>query len=264
MGSLKRLRLVSFKYMHNTFQKLIVLFALLTLSSCGVFKDSLVLSETPENRKLGFVPTDTIVVKTPFYFGVISPKGYDRFEGNVFENLRFESMAILTQEYYEKEPLIYRRILHRKPFKLVYELQTIVGQKRQTLLTKEQPVGKLGLEILTDSSFVEKQKLLESPAVIKAKEPLPIGTETLVKAKKKKESSDVPSSERVTIISCIAKENFSQDNLDKFRKESPVPVDYYLTDTWARIFVRDADHGGMSLEEAQRLFPGSWRVLYGK
>jgi len=250
--------------MHNTLHKIIVALPLISLLSCGVLNDNVVLFEAPDNLKLGFEPTDTIIVKTPFYFGVISPKGYDRFEGNVFENLRFESMAILSQEHFDKELLIYRRILRRKPFKLEYELQTIVGQKRQTVLDQIHTNGNIALEILTDSIFIEKKIILETPTISSSKEPLPVGTETLVLAKMKRELGTFGSSERVLIISCISKDRFSEEMLDQFKKVSPVTVNYYYTDTWVRIFVRDETNGGISLEDAQRLFPGSWPSYYGK
>lgn len=236
----------------------------LIVQSCGFFSDSLVLSED-QLKPDQATNIDSISVRAVFYFGVISDRGLDRFEQDVFQELFFDVTAKKNTLYPEHQLTRIKRRLERRPFRLIYVLdaylsdtseiaesriKTLIEQKKNTALTLLESVPKDSSANFNEEEKTEEIKVLSSLIELKEK-----ASAKEVKRFKKYEGS------MVTIVSCtLASVGDPQRQVSYLEDISGLKIEYYTSGKWNRFFVAQE----VDQSEIREIFPDSWPSKYGQ
>lgn len=229
------------------------------MNSCGLFHDSLILSQEQVSTE-NVTKADTISVNTVFYFGLISKDGLDRFEQDVFQELFFDLMAKKNTLYPSSEIYSLEKRLERKPLRLIYVIDAAlvdtmaIAQKRveekieQKVKDTELLLGsKNAQDSISDDESLAEVKVLSSLLLLKEK--------TVAKEK------SVPKGELVYIVACFKTTNGSPLEHKKYLERiSGYEIDYFEASGWNRFYVKNQN----SLSEVRETFPDAWRCRYGK
>jgi len=236
---------------------------LIGLSSCSTSSQSVVIPLSPMNVKdARFV--DTISESTVFYFGLFNFDGYDRFGGNIFDDLRYRLSSRISIEQPDKEIDYYEGNVDRKGVHLEY---TVKG-----LFINEPPLSKKKMD---EGKAIANALVNELPKPLKSK--VPEGISVILEAKssgqKTEEAKPIelpkqpqPESEeklddRLIIIACFREDYFEENMLDLYRNDLS-DIDHYKANGWVRIYL--TDFPGYRIWEAKEVFPDAWRAYYGE
>lgn len=256
--------MVDNKYKYFTLRTLLLFLASLIVQSCGLFSDSLVLSED-QLKPDRSTKIDSISEKAVFYFGLISDRGLDRFEQDVFQELFFDVSAKKNTIYPEHQLTRIKRRLERKPFRLIYvldaylsdtteiaesQMKSLIEQKKNRTLTLLKSVPNDSIANFNEEEKTEEIKVLSSLIELKEK----------ASAKEDKRFKKYEGSV-VTIVSCtLSSVGDPQRQVSYLEDISGLKIGYYTSGKWNRFFVAQE----VDQSEIREIFPDSWPSRYGQ
>lgn len=247
------------KYKYFRFRLLLLFFASFLVTSCGLFYDSLILSQEKVGTE-NVTNADTISVNTVFYFGLISKDGLDRFEQDIFQELFFDLMAKKNTLYPSSEIFSLEKRLERKPFKLVYVMDatlvdtlTIAQKKVEEKIEQKVKDTELLLGPKNAKDSISNDETLAEVKVLSSL--------LLLKEKSINKEKSLTKSDLVYIVSCLR--TYNGDPLkhkEHLEQISGYEIDYFEASGWNRFYVNNQ----ISLSEVKEIFPEAWPCRYGE
>ena len=209
------------------------------------------------------------------YFGILTFNQYDRFESNIFDQLRISLYSEARYIYPEFNLTEISQTQKYRFFRTTYSVTGILVRKsvvknRLNLLThseensiiesgqpieKETTDNKLVRQSPKESKFMEPDKLTEDSTKVIAAE----NTTKVWSDENTAVQTDL-TGKVVYVVACFKPKRFDEEKFLITQKEVGFPLSYYKTDKWVRIYLKGEFE---NWKDAKRIAQEAWPITYG-